>query len=106
MPSFTIDPPILCRVVEARSADFARLSLRIDAPPGTAGHYNLIVRKADSAGTTTMQQGGDFDLAESFTREVGKLTVSVRPDGQLSVEASVQVGGRKISCAYDNTQNL
>ncbi|SFD68887.1 hypothetical protein SAMN02799627_01316 [Methylobacterium sp. 13MFTsu3.1M2] len=53
-----------------------------------------------------MQQGGDFDLAESFTREVGKLTVSVRPDGQLSVEASVQVGGRKISCAYDNTQNL
>lgn len=53
-----------------------------------------------------MQQGGGFDLADSGTREVGKLTISVRADGQLSVDASVQVDGHRISCAYDSTQDL
>ncbi|WCS24342.1 hypothetical protein LOK46_24920 [Methylobacterium sp. NMS14P] len=106
MPSFIVDPPVLCRVVETRSADIARLTLRIEAPPGTAGHYNLVVRKSDPSGTATMQQGGGFDLADSGTREVGKLTISVRADGQLSVDASVQVDGHRISCAYDSTQDL
>ncbi len=106
MPSFTVDPPVICRVVENRSADVARLGLRIETPRRTAGRYNLIVRKIDLAGTATMQQGGGFDLADGDTREVGKLTISVRPDGQLSVEASVHVDGRRIDCAYDSTQDL
>ncbi|MEE7448897.1 hypothetical protein MRF4_14440 [Methylobacterium radiotolerans] len=106
MPSFTVDPPVLCRVVENRSADIARLALRIEAPRRAAGRYSLVVRKADPAGTATMQQGGGFDLADGGTREVGKLTISVRPDGQLSVDASVQVDGRRIGCAYDSTQDL
>ncbi|MGU3465166.1 curli-like amyloid fiber formation chaperone CsgH [Methylobacterium sp. C33D] len=106
MPSFAVDSPILCRVIENRSADIARLALRIEASRGTAGRYNLIVRKTDPAGTATMQQGGGFDIAEGDVREVGKLTISVRPDGHLSVDASVQVDGRKIGCAYDSTQDL
>ncbi|ONF49469.1 hypothetical protein RSM1_08805 [Methylobacterium radiotolerans] len=93
-------------MIENRSADVARLALRVEAARGTAGRYNLIVRKTDPAGTATMQQGGGFDIAEGDVREVGKLTISVRPDGQLSVDASVQVDGRKIGCAYDSTQDL
>ncbi|WP_331313169.1 curli-like amyloid fiber formation chaperone CsgH [Methylobacterium mesophilicum] len=106
MLSINADPPVLCRVVENRSADVARLALRIEASRGIAGRYNLVVRKSDPAGTATMQQGGGFDLADGAAREVGKLTISVWPDAQLSVDASVQVAGRRISCAYDSTQDL
>ena len=106
MLSINADPPVFCHVVENRSAEIARLALRIEAPRGAAGRYTLVVRKSDPAGTATMQQSGGFNLADSDAREVGKLTISVRPDGQLSVDASVQVDGRKISCAYDSTQDL
>jgi hypothetical protein len=94
MLSINADPPVLCRVVENRSADVARLALRIEASRGIAGRYNLVVRKSDPAGTATMQQGGGFDLAD------------LRLDAQLSVDASVQVDGRRISCVYDSTQDL
>lgn len=106
MLSINADTPVLCRVVENRSADVARLALRIEAPHGTVGRYSLVVRKSDPAGTATMQQGGAFDLAGRDTGEVGNLTISVRPDGQLAVDASVQVAGRNISCAYVSTQDL
>jgi hypothetical protein len=106
MPSFALDPPVLCRVIENRSADVARLALRIEAPRGAAGRYSLVVRKADPAGTATMQQSGGFDITDGDVREIGKLTISVRPNGQLRVDAFVQVDGRKIGCAYDSTQDL
>ncbi|WP_157862050.1 curli-like amyloid fiber formation chaperone CsgH [Methylobacterium sp. Leaf361] len=106
MPNFAVDPPVLCRVIEARAQDVARVALRIEAPYGTAGRYSLVVRKADPAGKATMQQSGNFELADSGAREVGELTISIRPGGQLIVDASVQVGGRKISCSYDTTHDL
>lgn len=106
MPSFAVELPVLCQVIENRSADVARLALRIEAPRGAAGRYSLVVRKADPAGTATMQQSGGFDIADGDVREVGKLTIGVRPDGRLSVDAFVQVDGRRISCAYDSAQDL
>lgn len=106
MPSLSVDPPVLCRVVENRSADTARLVLRIEAPHRTAGRYRLVVRKSDPAGTATLQQGGGFDLTDSDAREVGKLTVSVLPNGQLRVDAFVLIDGHKITCDHVSTQTL
>lgn len=106
MPSLTVDPPVLCRVVESRSAETTRLALRVEAPRGSAGWYSLVVRKSDPAGTATMQQGGGFDLAPGETRDVGNLTVSVLPNGQLRIDASVLIDGRKINCGHISIYDL
>lgn len=106
MLSINADTPVLCRVVENRSADVAHFALRIEAPRGTVGQYSLVVRKSDLTGTATMQQGGVFNLSVRDTGEVGNVIISVRPDGHLTVDGSVQVKGRNISCAYISTQDL
>lgn len=98
MPMAPSDPPAICYVLEHRSENLARVSIRVEALREISGKYLLIVGKKGLTGNAFSQQRGEFHIAAGSKLDLGRTAINISDDTELWIDGLIILKYEHIKC--------
>ncbi|MDX2276745.1 MAG: curli-like amyloid fiber formation chaperone CsgH [Hyphomonadaceae bacterium] len=86
-----------CEIRATPTADGVRLESFAHASGPLTGTYDLIVTKSGSAGSSDINQGGDFDTLSEPSASLGMSEISLEPGARLHARLIVH-GDNGVEC--------
>lgn len=91
------DSTQLCDISATTSSGMVKLDALLHADKAVAGSYTFQVRKTGGGGSSTINQGGDFNAAPGQTATLS--SVSLGSQGAVyKAKLDVTIGGKSFSC--------
>jgi len=86
-----------CEIRATRTSDGVRLESFAHASGPLTGTYDLIVTKSGSAGSSDINQGGEFDTLSEPSASLGASEISLEPGARLHARLVVH-GDNGVEC--------
>ncbi|WP_022720593.1 curli-like amyloid fiber formation chaperone CsgH [Rhodopseudomonas sp. B29] len=104
MGAYDLPPGVVCSVV--RHEDGGRLEIRgrVISPQALQGKYVLQIKRTGPSGSSTVKQGGPFDLAAGTETFLGLANLNLEPGATVSTDFSLQIGDGVKLCEQGDGQ--
>jgi hypothetical protein len=86
--------PLRCEIAATASGGSTRLEAIAHADTPMSGHYSFRVASSGRSGSSTIQQGGEFDAGPGRSSTLGVSSFGGSYDARLELVAN----GRNVSC--------
>lgn len=90
--------PIRCEIALDAVAGGTVIGGRVTADHAVSGTYAMQITSRSSGGRSSISQSGDFEIGAGRTETIAETTLSGTPAAH-SVDLSIRVEGRSLSCA-------
>jgi hypothetical protein len=91
-------PALICSVVREDLGATVRLRGRVVGQEDTQGTYSFQISKAGPAGSTSVNQGGQFSALSNAETFVGLATLSVERGASYTAHLSLRIGSQDYRC--------
>lgn len=100
MPSVDVSEPpsVQCQVAADRTEGMVTISGIVSASKTIDGTYKLQILKQGPAGSSRLQQGGNFSAQPSTDARTSQARVSLEPGARLTAVLTVTAGGQVYEC--------
>lgn len=88
-PPAAVSAAMTCEIRATPTAGGVRLESFAHASGPITGSYDLVVTKSGSAGSSNINQGGEFDTIEGPSASLGASEISVEPGARVHARLTV-----------------
>lgn len=89
-----------CAIGVTQQAGMVRLDALVNADKHLGGTYTFHVEKIGGGGSSTINQGGDFDAPAGQTTKLSSVSLGSN-GGRYEATLDVTIGGQHFSCTKD-----
>lgn len=90
--------PVRCEIALDAVPGGTVINGRVTADHAVTGTYAMQIRSHSGGGSASISQSGDFEIGAGRTETIAETTLSGTPAAH-SVDLSIRVEGRSLSCA-------
>ncbi|WP_157933040.1 curli-like amyloid fiber formation chaperone CsgH [Roseovarius salinarum] len=92
------DAPVRCAIAIRDLGGSVEISGKVKSDVATHGHYEMTIRQSSGAGSTMIDQSGDFTLGAGRMTTLGQAVLGGTP-GSYDVDLHLDVDGQRLRCA-------
>ncbi len=92
-----LDAPQICEIGVKSAGGTVRLDALVNADKAVAGSYTFRVEKTGGGGSSTINQGGDFDAKAGETATLSSVSLGGK-GAAFKATLIVNAGGKSVTC--------
>lgn len=99
-----LDSPQICEIGVKSAGGTVRLDALVNADKAVAGSYTFRVEKSGGGGSSTINQGGDFDAKAGQTATLSSVSLAAR-GAVYKAALDVTIDGKTVRCTKQTGGN-